>query len=249
MTHEPVVVVQLQRGKLLGLELADVPAPRLGFAVGDLVNAPGVLARVARVMAFAGVRKIADIHAAIRTVRQTHAHEPRIGRAHDIRRVRGGVPAALAREHIHVHAPTMNVVHEHLPAIFRRPIIAEIHHRAAVRVPTAGLILLGSADARADGLGVREMQMIGNGRNALIGKPASGPITTRLIVCTLDHVKEMRVHAVADKRLAVIIPVNAPRIGRAISKNLPAMLHRMIPPYATINTPALSLWGARFAHQ
>ena len=108
-------------------------------------------------MAFAGVGEIADVHASVGAVGEGDAHKPRITRAHHIPLVAGGVAAALACKAIVVNATAVDVVHKNITAIFPRPIVAQINHRAAVRMASAGCVLLRSTDARADGLCVCKM--------------------------------------------------------------------------------------------
>ena len=153
----PIIGVPMQSYQSGRIQLPNIPLPRLRFSKGDFVNSASLLFGVAGVMAFAGVGEIADVHAAVGAVGEGDAHKPRITRAHHIPLVAGGVAAALACEAIVVDAPTVDVVHKNITAIFPRPIVAQINHRATVRVAAAGCVLLRRADARADGLRVREM--------------------------------------------------------------------------------------------
>ena len=65
----------------------------------------------------------------------------------------------------------------------------------------------------------------------------------------LDDVKQMRVHAVGNEGVAVLVPVDAPRIGRADGESLPYVTHRMIPPHASLEPPPIGPWRPRFAWQ
>ena len=148
-----------------------------------------------------------------------------------------------------IHASAVNIVHEHLIAIFRWPVVTQINHRATMRVTTTGHILLGRAYPGPDRLGVGKVQMIGNGGNALISIFAGGPITPGLIISALDHMKEMRVHAVAHKGVSVIIPIDTPRIGGSVSERFPNMAHGMITPYSPIKPSPVLLWSAGLTKQ
>ena len=163
--------------------------------------------------------------------------------------MRGGVAAALAREAVVVDAPPVDVIHKNIAAIFGRPIVAQINHRAAVRVAAAGHILLRRADPCTNGFRVRKMQMIGNGGNAFIGILAGRPVALGIVKRALDDVKEMRVHAVAHEGVAEIVPVDAPRVGGANGEGLPHMPHRMIPPHAALEAPPFGLRRAGLAEQ
>ena len=168
MANEPIVLVVLQFQQLLIGQLVDVALPSSWFAVGDLVNAPGVPAGVAGVMTFAGIGKITDVHSPVRTVRKGHAHKPRVRGAHEIGSVLCRVPAALAREAIVVDASPVDIVHEDLVAIFGGPIVPEVNHRAAMSVTAACLVFLRRADSGSNGLGVGKVEMVGDGGDALI---------------------------------------------------------------------------------
>ena len=153
----PIIGVPMQSYQFGRIQLPNIPLPRLWFAKGDFVNSAGVFFGVAGVMAFAGVGEIADVHAAVGAVGEGDAHKPRVARAHQIPLVAGGVAATLACKAIVVDAPAVDVVHENIAAIFGRPIVSQINHRAAVRMASAGCVLLRSTDARADGLRIGEM--------------------------------------------------------------------------------------------
>ena len=200
-------------------------------------------------MAFAGFGEVTDVHTAVGAVRQRDAHEPRVSRAHHVRRVAGGVAAAVAREAVVIDAATVDVVHKDIAAIFDRPIVAEVNHRATVGVAASCHVLLRRADAGADGLGIREMQMIRDGRDALVGKPPRRPVAVGLVMRTLDDLKQMWVHAIAHEGVAVLVPVYPPRVGRADGERLPLVPHRMIPPHPTLEPPPLGLRRPRLAGQ
>ena len=91
--------------------------------------------------------------------------------------------------------------------------------------------------------------MIRDGLDALVGKSPGRPITRGIVICALDDVKQMRVHAVANEGMTVLVPVDAPRIGRADGERLPHVTYRMIPPHATLEPPPIGPPRPRFARQ
>ena len=168
MANKPVVFVQLQFRQFDVFQFTNVTLPRLRFTVGNLENAPCVFAGVAGVMTFACVGEVTHEHPAIRPIGESHPDEPRVGRSHHVRGMAGGITAVPACQPVVINAAAVDVVHEHIPSVFIRPVVAEIDHRAAVRVAAADQILLRSADACADGFRVRKMQVIRNRLDAFI---------------------------------------------------------------------------------
>ena len=68
-----------------------------------------------------------------------------------------------------------------------------------------------------------------------------------LVPRSLDHVVEVRNHACRLERMAQIVEVHAPRITRALGKDLEDVPHRMVPPDAGVDPGAVGLGRARFA--
>ena len=157
------------------------------------------------------------------------------------------VAAALPDQSIVVDATAVDVIHENLIAIFARPIVTQINHRATMRVAAAGHILLRGSYPRPDGLGIGKVQMVGNGGNTFIGILAGGAIALGIVKRALNHMKEMWVNTVAHEGMPVIVPINTPRVGGADGIRLPHVPHRVVAPHTTLKTDALPLGRARLA--
>ena len=99
---------------------------------------------------------------------------------------------------------------------------------AAMSVSTTGGVFFGRANTIMDVTLAYEMQMVSNGGDSLKGIATGFTIPPRFIVGSLNHVVQMRVDAIADKRLSIIVPVYSPGIGCAVSERLPDMSFRMI---------------------
>ena len=79
--------------------------------------------------------------------------------------------------------------------------------------------------------------------------PAGWSVAPGIIKGALNHVKEMRVDAVADERMAVIVPVNSPGGGCADGVGFPHVSRRMIAPHAALEACTLFLGRAGLAEQ
>src|SRR5690606_11834744 len=131
---------------------------------------------------------------------------------------------ALLDERIDVDAVAVNVVHEHRAAVLLGEAVAEVDHRAAVRVSAAELIgdrevlrrpaLSTVVEARGDRLDLA-IDVIGKMRSRLTDIP-----------CARDHVIEVRDDTGRDERLAVIVEVDAPRIARPRREDLELLAKR-----------------------
>ena len=64
------------------------------------------------------------------------------------------------------------------------------------------------------------VQMVGTGRQPIVGVQTGWPIAPRLVVSTLDHVKQVRIDAVGDEALAEVVEIHAPGIGSAVGEVL-----------------------------
>ncbi len=94
-----------------------------------------------------------------------------------------------------------------------------------------------------------EVQMIGNGIDPPIRVTARLAIAPRFVMGAANHVEQMRIHAVADEGLAVVVPIDAPRVRRAIGVRFPDVPHRMIAIHAAVEANPLALRRAGFAHR
>ena len=125
-------------------------------------------------------------------------------------------------------------VQEHRVTVLVWPVVSEIDHRSAMSVPTSDCILFGRPKPVTNVVFANEVQMVRHGWNPLVGILARLAISPRLVMSALDYVKKMRVDAIADERLAIVVPVDTPGVGRTIREWFPDMPQGMISVHATI---------------
>ena len=114
-------------------------------------------------------------------------------------------------------------------------------------VAAAGRIFCGRTECVAYIHLANKMQMVRDCRNPFVSKFARLAVAPRFVVCSGHDVKQMRIHAVADKRLTVVIPVDAPGIGRPVGVGLPDVADGMIPVDSTVETDAIFLGSTWFS--
>ena len=150
-------------------------------------------------------------------------------------------------EQIVVDAFAVDVVHEHRIAILFGPIIAQINHRPAVRMPAASGVFLMGSQTISDILLADKMQMVRDRIDSGIGILTRGTISPRFIVSALNHMKKMWVNAIAHEPFAEIVPVNSPWVGGSVRVGFPLMANGMIPIDAAVKLLALVVARSRFA--
>src|SRR5436305_4141228 len=69
-----------------------------------------------------------------------------------------------------------------------------------------------------------------------------------LVAGTLNHVIEVRNYTRGAERLAVVVPIDAPRIACAFGKDFEGVSRGVVPPNAGIDGSALGVWRAGFAN-
>ena len=89
--------------------------------------------------------------------------------------------------------------------------------------------------------------MVGTGLHQLIAIRHHVFAEHALKVGAGDDVKQVRDHAVGDERLAQIVEVEPPGIGRAVGDGLEDLAGRMIPPDAAVDRHPLVIGRARLA--
>ena len=141
----------------------------------------------------------------------------------------------------------MQIVHEDCVAISIRPCVAEIDHCATVRVPAARFVFSGGSDSVIHAAFPYEMQMIGDRGNAFVGKTTRFPIAPWFVMCSLNHMVEVRIDTVANEALPVIVPVDAPGIRRAVCEWFPNMTDRVIAIDAAVEADAFGIGRSGFA--
>src|SRR5690606_1064007 len=77
------------------------------------------------------------IYGTIRTVTEIQPLRPRVVRDHKIISMRSGVAGSFALKVINVYPCTVDVVHEKAAAVLLGPAVAQVDHRACMRVSAA----------------------------------------------------------------------------------------------------------------
>ncbi len=114
-----------------------------------------------------------------------------------------------------------------LIAIFRGPTIAQINHRAGVRVTSTSRIGFAVPTMRRR---AKIMQVIGDRHDVAVSVGIEMLSTLPLISGSLNDVIQVRNHAGGDECLAVIVEVDAPRIARPVCEHVEFMPCRMVTP-------------------
>ena len=239
MAHEPVVGVPLQVHQLAVAQFRKIEIfHRLGLAVSDFVNAPARTIRAVRVVALAKIIPVTHEHAAVRPVADGDGAEPRIVREEKIPAVLRDVAGAAAREFVVEQAVAVEVAHHDPVAVGGGPVVSEVDHRPRVRVTAPEFIL--AAAGLAPMLRI-PMQMIGGLIEKLIDVRIKILAEHPLVMRARHDVPEMSDDVIREERLAVVIPIEAPRIRRAGGHDFKNLFHRMIAPDGATELHALVL--------
>ena len=213
--------------------------------MGDAEDAAAGAVDAVVVVAFADIRPVEHIHAAVRCVAQFDAAEPFVRGAHDIRRVFADIAGTLAVQRFVVHAQAVEIERKDSAPVLRRPIVAEINHHAGMGVPAACGI---GARGHAGLLEVTpfffadvEMKMVGGLLDELVKIFVEMIAVHALVTRAGQGVPEMADDGVDEKELAVLVPIVAPRIGGAVADNLKCFSRGMITPNAAAERCALGL--------
>ena len=91
------------------------------------------------IVAFADVRPIAEIHTSIRAIEKVDPAEPGIVDCEQVRRMPSHIAGSLTLQDVVVHSFPMIVHRVGSVAVVGRPVVSEVDHEAAVRMPTSGL--------------------------------------------------------------------------------------------------------------
>ena len=96
--------------------------------------------------------------------------------------------------------------------------------------------------------GAEEMTVIGDGLDVVVGVRVEMLPGLPLVARALDDVEEVRNHARLGKEIAVRIPINPPRIARAVREHLEFLPLRLVAPHARIDLHAILVRRTRLAH-
>ena len=253
LAREPFVFVREEHDEFGVGEFGNVADFRRGgLAVSDFVNAAAGAVNAVVLVAFTNVRPVEHEDAAVGAVAEIDAAEPRVGGREKIRRVFADVAAAAAFEAVHVGAEAVEIQREEGAAIRVGPVVALINHEAAVGVAAAGLGRGARHAFRADVaplLGGVPVEMIGVLFEKTVGVRVERLAEHAPIVRAGDQVPEMADDGVDDKGLAVLVPIHAPRVGRAVGDDFKNFSHGMIAPDAAVHFRALGFGRAGFANR
>src|SRR5690606_29019169 len=111
----------------------------------------------------------------------------------------------------------------------------------------AGVIFFFGAEPIANIACADEVQMICNRIDPLVGILAGFPVPPGFVVGSGNDMEQMRIDAVADEGIPIVVPVDAPRVGGAIGIGFPDMSRRMITVHAAVEANPLFLGSAGLA--
>ncbi len=239
--YVPVVFPKLELHERFVGPLAEVHIRRLVVLVDHLVDAAvGAVGRpllVTRLL----VVPVDEVGLAVRPIPEVDRPKPLVLGEEEVRVVLAHVAGALPDEAIVVDAVAADVPHEEGVAILLRPVPAEVDHRAAVGVAAARVLGLHAHLAHAP----REVAMVGHGRDALIHMGIEVLARLAAEAGALNHVEEVGDHTDRTHRLAVVVEVDAPGVGRPPREDLEGVLHRVVAPVARVDWRPLLLGRAR----
>ena len=139
----------------------------------------------------------------------------------------------------------MDVVHEDLIAVLRRPITSEIDHRSRMRVPATYCI---GFPVSSMGRCTDIVSMLGNGFDIVKGVRVKVISSLPFIAPTLNHMIQVWDYAGGNEGLSAIVKIDTPWVASSMSKDLEFMLYRMISPYSCIDWFSLSVRGTWLAN-
>ena len=251
LPHEPVVRVKLKLDQFGIGELRDVALERLRRTVHHAVDATITDVRLLVVVALAGVGPVRDVEAAFRAALHGEAAEPGVVREQEIGRVLGNVRTGRTVEPVAVEAVAVDVAHEDGVAVLGREVVAEVDGSAAVSVAATGFAVLRiPVHARGSRGGPRTaapVQVVGTTLHEAVGKRVHVVAVHAFHVPAGNDVKHVGDDAVRDEHLAEIVPVEAPRVGRARGVEFEDLLGGVVAPDAAIECDAILVRRARLA--
>ena len=113
--------------------------------------------------------------------------------------------------------------------------------------PPPSIAVLAVPLARVLPLAAGPVEVVGTGRHQLIEVGIEVVAVHPLEVRAGDHAEQVRDHAVGDERLAEVVEVEAPGVGRAVGDDLEDLAGRVIPPDAAVHRHPLLVGRARLA--
>ena len=122
------------------------------------------------------------------------------------------------------------------------PAAAQVDHGAGMGVAAAGRVgaVVARVRRRAD-----PMPMLGDRLDVVVGVGVEVLAGLTLVAAALNHVIQVRDHAGREKRLALVVEIDAPRIARAVGEDFEHVLRGVIAPDAGIDRRALFVAACR----
>ena len=248
LAHKPFIRRDLKLNEFKVAQFPEVGGPHRRFARADFVNPPAGPVDAFVFVTFAGVAPVGHEDATVRRGEEIDAAEPRVADGKEVRAVFGHVAAAVALEVLHVDAAAVEIDREKSVAIFLRPRAALVDEAALVRVPTAEGVRRFIHPARLVPFpaGV-PMIVIGVLLDQAVGVRREFLAVHALVMRAGDQVPEVPDDGVREKRLAVPVPIQAPRVGGAGGDDFENLPRGMKAPDRAIHGDALVRRRAGFA--
>ena len=248
---EPVVAVQLPLYQLfVGRRRHVHVLLRRRVAMHDLVDPPAGAMHAVVVVTFAQVRPVGEIDTAVRPVFQFDSAEPRLVGEQKIRLMPPRVARAVSFEPIVIDAPSMHVAGEHGVAVAIRPIVAQIDHPAAMRMPAPQFAMLAHRVARGGPILARVPVVVIRTLVDQVVQMRPEIVSVHPPVMSARHdMPQVPDHVVGKEELAEVVVVQAPRVGRAVRDDFEFVPNRMETPDRTVQPLAIVFRGTRRSDQ
>ncbi len=146
-----------------------------------------------------------------------------------------------------VDAVAVQVAGEERAPVAVGPVVGQVDHRADVRVAAAERLVDPVPLARVLPAPAGPVQVVGAGLHQLVEVRVEVVAVHPIEVGAGDHAEQVGDHAVGDERLAVVVEVQAPRIGGAVGDDLEDLAGRVIPPDAAVHLHSLVFGRAGLA--
>src|SRR5262245_25132918 len=243
----PFVLVGLKLHELGVAQLSQIHLHRPGVAVRELVDPAVGGVRLVVVVALAGVGPVGDVDAAVGSVLTIQPAEPGVVAQQEILLVPDHDARALGLDDVMAHPVAVEIEREEVAAVRVGPVVAEIDHRAHVGVTAAGLGML-LARAGVGPVAARPVDVVGGARHQSVNRRRRLVLAEHPVeVGAGNHLEDVLDHAVGDEAAADLVPIEPPRVGRAVADDLELPRHRMEAPDAAVQGDALRVGRAGLA--
>ena len=260
--HMPLTLVGVQRGEFgVGLcseiDLGGLVGRRPRHAIETAVRP--VPEFVARIVAMLRVHPVNDVSGTVGTVLNIDRHVGRVGRKEQIvARVKRLVGRARAHVYLVIELMPVEIVGEKMVAVGVGPVVAEVNHRADMRVAAvdggaAGFACAAFAAVVARGSHQVIFQLRRKVRSAIGNERRVAVVRLVPIVTVAHHVARAtaakEAAAMRHEEVAHAVEIEAPLIAPAGRKDFELMTRRMIAPHRRTHGRALGRRCPGLAHQ